>query len=83
MTWDLVDDNGMHKTERLQVTGGWLYRTTVLVNHLNSAAVALCFVPEPKTREPVASEQGLRICYVTSQVCQMGCSPGICRANPS
>jgi hypothetical protein len=40
--WELVqEDEGESKTERLKVSGGWLYRTT-----LAAGAVALVYVPD-------------------------------------
>ena len=38
-------------TERLEVQGGWLYRTTLTQGGANG--VALCFVPKPReTQKP-------------------------------
>jgi len=58
--WESVYSQPYDTMERMQVTGGWLYRNRVVVN--SSAqnpsdfvwAVALSFVPEPATPPPAA-----------------------------
>lgn len=45
--WEHVTDehlSGSFQTERLQVPGGWLYRSSGVYGTANSA-IALCFIP--------------------------------------
>jgi hypothetical protein len=39
--WEVIQQNGPEKTERLMVMNGWLYRTTTATGH-----VAMIFAPE-------------------------------------
>jgi hypothetical protein len=47
MNWDEVDTEEGTFTDRLEVPGGWLYRTLIYqIRSDNVVAVALAFVPE-------------------------------------
>jgi hypothetical protein len=48
--WELVNQrrDGDY-TERLQVPGGWLYRTSLLLGDVVAPAVAMTFVPEARS----------------------------------
>jgi hypothetical protein len=43
--WEFVNDSGNAITERLKVTGGWMYHVGFNQAQVSSS----CFVPEPST----------------------------------
>jgi len=43
-TWEMVTEEPHEFTDRLEVPGGWLYRTEI------RSYVAMCFVPEPSPK---------------------------------
>jgi hypothetical protein len=47
--WETVNTGKLDATARLEVPGGWLYRT-VMVARPDMSVLAMCFVPHPTGR---------------------------------
>lgn len=43
--WEKISGNSETTTERLQVEGGWIYRTILRGSFGDDPSVAMCFVP--------------------------------------